>query len=502
MSDYLHGAYGQIQAVGSRVADDSQGTIVLIGTAPVQQLQLGTGESYPVNVPVKVNDIAEARKLLGYNKDWAKYSLCEAMHVFLEEKGIGPLVFINVLDPAKNAHKDSTKVTASLTPVNGVITIVSAGDVIVDSIVVKTTGDPATTKVKGTDYSVAYSIEKEKITLTELSSGALGSSALSVEYYKVLPSGVVAADVIGTTDDLGSNTGLYVMRDVYTATGLIPSFLAAPGWSSLPTVHAAMYANSVKVNGHWDAYMFVDLPLVDTESTQLTFATARTWKAANGYNKENETVFFPMAKGTDGCLYHLSVLAAANFLQLLMQQDGIPYKTASNTDCEIIENLYLGASYTDRVYSDQIINENLNKYGIASAAFVGGRWAIWGCHSADYNPTDADQINVAETNRMMLFYISNDFQHRRTFDVDKPMTVNDMRTIISEEQTRLDALLKIGALTYGEVHANASADARSDMMRGDFSFVFNVTTTPLSKSLTAIVNWTDEGFAIYFESAE
>ena len=34
----------------------------------------------------------------------------------------------------------------------------------------------------------------------------------------------------------------------------------------------------------------------------------------------------------------------------------------------------------------------------------------------------------------------------------------------------------------------------------DYSFTFNVTTTPIAKSLTAIVNWTDAGFVTYFES--
>ena len=34
MADYKHGAYGVIQAVGSRVADESQGAIVYVGTAP------------------------------------------------------------------------------------------------------------------------------------------------------------------------------------------------------------------------------------------------------------------------------------------------------------------------------------------------------------------------------------------------------------------------------------------------------------------------------------
>ena len=35
-------------------------------------------------------------------------------------------------------------------------------------------------------------------------------------------------------------------------------------------------------------------------------------------------------------------------------------------------------------------------------------------------------------------------------------------------------------------------------MRGDWTFAFEVTTTPLAKSLTALVNWTDEGFITYF----
>lgn len=286
---------------------------------------------------------------------------------------------------------------------------------------------------------------------------------------------------------------------MYQETGHIPAFLAAPGFSSLKAVHSAMAQLSTKINGHWDAYLFVDMPILDGE-TAVTLATAATWKETNGYNKENETVYFPLAQGVDGKTYHLSVLAAANFQELLLDQDGIPWRTASNTACPLIQNLYLGASSAGRVYDDTLINEKLCKNGIASAAFVGGRWVIWGCHSADYSFANGDPINVAETNRMMLYYICNDFQHRRPADVDKPMSANDLQSILAEEQTRLDALQKIGALTYGEVHLNASADGRSDIMQGDYSFVFNVTTTPLAKSLTAIVNWTDEGFVTYFEN--
>ena len=100
---------------------------------------------------------------------------------------------------------------------------------------------------------------------------------------------------------------------------------------------------------------------------------------------------------------------------------------------------------------------------------------------------------------MMLYYISNDFQARRSADVDKPLSPNDIKAIVAEEQARLDALVAMGALTYGKAELKADADAKSDVINGDYAFTFNVTTTPLAKSLTAIVSWTDDGFVTYFE---
>ena len=492
MGDYKHGAYGIINAVGVRAANESSGVIVYVGTAPVHTLEGGASN---VNKPVLVNNIGEARAYFGYSDNWADYTLCEAMYVHLENKGIGPIVMINVLDPV--AHKASQGGSASITPVNGKLTIASAGSIILDSVVIKTKDETPVTKVKGTDYTISYDWTRQVITATELTAGALGTAELAVTYDLINPASVTSADVIGSTDGLGLNKGMYAVKDVYQVTEHIPAFLAAPGFSSVPAIHSAMYENSVKINGHWDAYMFVDLPIVNG-STPLTFDTIKAYKDANGFTKENESVYFPLALGVDGKKYHISVLAAANFQDLLSQHGGIPFNSASNTECALIENLYLGEAYLDRIFDDYIINAKLNKNGINSAAYVGGRWAIWGAHSADYSQTNADSINVAETNRMMLYYISNDFQHRRTFNIDKPTTPNDLVGIIIEEQRRLDALLQIGALIFGEVILNSDYKARTDILNGDFSFMFRVTTTPLAKSLTAIVTWVDDGFATYF----
>lgn len=484
---YIHGAYATIGSISSAVVEDCKVGIVYVGTAPVHTVPGGNSR---VNVPVLCESMADARSLLGYSDDWTKYTLCEAMHAHFELNGVGPIIFINVLDPV--AHADSSPKTVSLTPANGRIVIADAESIYLDSISISG-------KTKGTDYSAAYNSATKVLTISELSAGALGKAALSVTYNTINAASVDPTDVIGADDGLGATSGLYAVAQVYQTTGYIPSILACPGFSSTKSVHDSMYTVSKKVNGHWDMYMFADLALTN-EGSPITLADAANWKKANGYNHENETVFFPAVLGTDGAVYHLSVLACANFHSVLVGNEGIPYMTASNTACPIIAGLYTGDGTTSPILDDTIINKTLNANGIASAAFVGGKWVIWGRHCADYDQSNADMLNVSETNRMMLYYLSNDFQARRTHNVDKPLTINDLRAIVSEEQARLDALVKIGALTYGVVYISAETMNRSDVFNGDYQFSFNITTTQLSKSLTAIVNWTQDGFTTYFEA--
>lgn len=233
---YLHGAYGQQQAVGSRVATKSQNAIVYIGTAPVHTLEGGGAN---VNKPVLVENIAEARKYFGYSDNLADYTLCEAMKVHFEQGGVGPLVFINVLDPAK--HVTADKKSKSLTPENGRVVIAGAEKIVLDTLSVKA---GSTAKKKGEDYTLRYDSGKKTLTLAEAAGSALGASALTIEYKEIDPSAVTAEDVIGASDGAGLNTGVFAIKNVYQQTGYIPSFLLAPGFSSIPAVHSAMAQNS------------------------------------------------------------------------------------------------------------------------------------------------------------------------------------------------------------------------------------------------------------------
>lgn len=494
--DFKHGAYGEIDASGIPLTDKNatKQAIVYIGTAPVHLVEGGAAN---VNVPMLINNIGEAKAYLGYSDNWADYTLCEAEKVHFEDVGVAPLVFINVLDPVK--HKAQTGGTATLVPDNGRVKIANAEAIILDSLVVSSGG---TVKTKGVHYTVSYDFTKKMIVISEKTKGSLGTSALSITYDRIDPSSVTEADVIGTTDNYGLNTGMYAIKNVYNVTGYVPAFIVAPGFSSIPAIHNAMYENSLSISKHWNAWMFVDMPILDTQGNALTLANAADWKNANGYNKDNEDVFFPLVKGTDGKHYHLSVLNTANFQALLVQNKGVPYMTGSNTPCSIIEDLYFTENVKGRVYDDEVINRCLNANGINSAAYVSGRWAIWGAQAGSYNQDDGTSVNVFDTSRMMLFYLTNDFQHRRNIDIDKPMTANKLKTIRAEEQERIDRLLGAGALLYGKAKLDGSKEAKSDIYSGDFRIRFEVTTTPLTKSLTATCVWTDDGYITFFDAME
>lgn len=488
MAEYIHGAYGRINAVGERATADGSAAFVIFGTAPVNMVQ---GGSAYVNKPIAVHSMNEARKYFGYSEDWAKYTICEAFHVFFDLKGVAPLIVVNVLDPV--AHKSAESVTVSLTPERGIITIQNGDDVILDSVSV-----PG--KELNKDYYLSFDYARNAAQIIELTPGALGTAAMQITYDTVDASKVTAADLIGASDGMGLNTGLYAIKNVYQETGYTPGWILAPGWSNMPAVHDVMYNVSKKVNSHWDAWMLTDLPLKDSEGTAINLLTAYTWKKANGYNHENETVSFPMVELTDDKHYHLSVWRAVNTVELLIENDGVPYHSASNTEIPNCRKLWFGADNGNRVIDDEIINNRLNANGICSAAFVGGAWALWGASSAAYDQETANSINVGETAYQMLFYVSNDFQIRRSRNVDEPITANDIVTIVAEEQERLDSLVAIGALTYGRCAINAKLMDKADVMMGDFTFDFNVTTTPLAKSLTAHVVWVNNGFETYFDA--
>ena len=488
MSDYKYGAYGEIAESVNRATTNGATAPIYVGTAPVHTT---VGGAERVNVPILVRNFAEAVEKLGYSDDWENYTLCEAMYFHFTEAGQAPVIMINVFDPAKHVADNATG-TVSVTPKDGRATIASAENIELDSIKIEN-------KTLGTDYTVAYSYQTKVITIVGTSSTSLGTEALNVTYDIVDATKVTKTDVIGATDGEGSNTGVYAVMNVYQALSMIPALLVVPKWSEQKEVHDAMITVANGVNNHWQMVVYTDIPIVNTGSTQMTLSGAATWKAQNGYTSEYEKVHFPQFK-TRNKTYHLSVIDCALTQRADVETEGIPYKTASNTEIDNAQELYFGSSklYVD----DDTLSRKLVAKGITTAAFVGGKWVIWGSNMANY--TDDSTITTrgqsSDTTRRMLIYLCNRFQQEHTPDVDKPVTRATLSAIAFEEQARLDALVNAGALLYGKVELISATSITDDLLNGDFKYRFEITTTPLAKSLTAYISWTDEGYQTFIES--
>lgn len=492
---YLHGAYGEIG--NSKVTEVRQGSVICayIGTAPVNLVR-GYAENDLINMPVKLSDMTDVQNKTGYTKtDWDAFTLCEvfAQHFDNTEGNIGPIYIVNVLNP--DIHKVSEAITATLTVKNNQIEIVST-EIILDSFAI---ADMA----EGVDYTLTYNFSKGSAVVQFLKSPASGT--VTCTYNIVDTSMVGTADILGKETENGEYTGLYAMGLLYQYCNAVLDILAAPGWSHIPEIYRAMVNTVKKLNGHWDGFVNADIPLKSADGKPIdTMEKAIRWAEDNSYNSECSKIYWPKVKDGTGRVFCLSTVGTATMLRVDLSHNGIPFESPSNkaimATCQ-----YFGEDSNNKGFDQQKAN-TLNASGITTACFWGGRWVLWGPHTAAYKYEDSITGNMDvranfDVNLRMLMYITNQFQIDHGTQIDSPLTPTDTDTILNEEKRRLDNLCGIGALIGSPtVSFLENANPVSQMMNGDFVWDFEVTNTPPLKSAKARVRYTDEGFNAFFES--
>ena len=487
---YIHGAYGEI--TDSKVSNVTQADSVAayIGTAPINLVR-GYAEKNLVNMPIKVANKSDAQLQFGYSENWENFTLCEAFAEHFDNTvgKVGPVYVVNVLDPA--VHKAKEKTTKELSFTNQRSEFESS-DIILDTFAIAD-------KAEGVDYTLEYNFEKGKVVVRLLTDDA--AETLTCSYDTVDATAIEAADIIGETKESGEYTGLSAIKLIYQYHNAVLNTLAAPGWSHIPAVYKAMVSTVEKLNGHWDGFVNADIPLVDDKGAAIdTIAKAIEWKNANGYTSERSKVYWPKVKDGSGRVYHLSTVGQATMLSVDQGHNGVPFESPSNK--EIMATVqYFGEESKNKGFDQETANK-LNEKGITTACFWGGRWVLWGPHTAAfvYNG-DVDGRAIFDSNIRMLMHVTNNFQLDHGTEIDSPMTPQDRDEILNSEREKLDTLTGIGALIgTPTVEFVEGANSISDMVNGDFVWDFSATPTPPFKSGTARVSYTDEGFAAFFET--
>ena len=487
---YKHGAYGEI--TDSRVTNATQADVVAayIGTAPINLIR-GYADANLINMPIKVANMSDAQSKLGYSDNWEDFTLCEAFaeHYDNTVGNVGPIYVVNVLDP--DTHKTAEKTTKELSFSNKRAEFESS-DIILDTFAIAD-------MVEGVDYSLEYNFAKGSVIVKLLKNDA--DAVVQCSYNTVDASAVEEADITGQTTEDGQYTGLHAMKLIYQYHNAVLNMLAAPGWSQIPAVYKAMVSIVQKLNGHWDGFVHADIPLADAEGAAInTIAKAIEWKNTNGYNSEFSKVYWPMVKDGSGRVFHLSTVGQATMQRVDLSHDAVPFESPSNKEI-MATSQYFGADSKNKGF-DQQTGNGLNEKGITTACFWGGKWVLWGPHTAAFTYNgDTDGRAIFDVNIRMLMHITNSFQLDHGTEIDSPMTPQDKDTILNYEKQKLDTLTGIGALIgTPTVEFVESANPESDMMNGDFVWDFSATPTPPFKSGTARVRYTDEGFAAFFET--
>ena len=500
-NEYLYGAYGHIGETVAQSAVQAGTTPIYIGTAPVNLVR-GFADAGVINEPIKLSNMIDAQRKLGYAADWGTFTLCEVMNAHFNNTlgNIGPIYVINILDPSEGKHRKASETTKQLSFTGGRAEFASS-TIILDTLTIAKSegGDYA----EGTDYAVDYNFTKGAVIITSLIEDSPLTGTLTASFYEVDDSTIEDDDIIGGVTAGGEYSGLSSIALLYPEQFAVCNLIAAPGWSQSPAVYNAMLTASQKINGHWDAFVVADLPLVDGDSQAVdTITKAIAWKKNNAFTGERSKAYWPQGVDNLGNIYHLSTLAVVEFMRADFSHNSVPMETCGNKAIPIIKQ-YFGANATNRGFSQQEGKE-LTQNGISTAVAWGGEWVLWGDHTAAYTyGADVDPRAIFDVSMRMLMHITNDFQREWSPKIDEPMTRALKDEIINREQEKLDGYVSMGALL-GEpkIVFLESENSTTDIMNGDFRWDIAVTPTPPLKSATVYVAYTDAGFSVYYEGGD
>ena len=460
------------------------GLPVIWGTAPVH---LTKNPSENVNKPVICYNWSEAVKAFGYSADWDSFTICEAMFSEFQLYGVSPIIFINVLDPAR--HKTAVADTAGRT-VAGDGTLAVNDSVLLSTLKVKgTSGKAATPDV---DYLAAYNDDGQLI-ISIIDGGALaGATQLFLSYDKLDAFLVTKNDIIGGVSlATGETKGLEWASSIYTLFSMVPGILAAPGWSQDPTVASVMKAKALTLCGLFRCIVLTD---VDTDAVRK-YSDVNLWKNQNNYTGINQVVCWPCVRNGEQ-VYRMSTHLLGIIGATDARNEDVPYQSPSNIAMQAT-----GICLKDGTEVALTLEQAnmLNSQGIVTGLnFVGG-WKSWGNYTGCY-PSNTDPKDCFICVRRMFDWQYQTFIQTYWQKVDQPLMPRLIKTIIDSEQVRLNGLVARGYLLGADVKFLEDENPVTDLMSGIIRVHSYITPPVPAQEIECIFEYDVDNFKALFEA--
>ncbi len=414
-----HGIYIQEEATSLTAPVTGDCSVpVVIGTAPVN---MGADPKAAVNVPILANSASEAIEALGYSADFKNYSLCQMMYLTSNVYQVSPVVYINVLDPAKhNKALAETEVQ-----VNDLQAVLEEEGIILDGLTVKS---GASTLTADTDYSVEFNESGHLVVILTGTGAGKSATSLKISGKQLDPSKVTKDDIIGTYSN-GKETGMQLIRQVYPKLNIVPGLLIAPGWSKIPEVGVALSAKAANINGVFKAQALVDLDT--TKATKYT--DCKQVKESSGFTSAFGVPMWPCDRIGD-LIFAKSATMAAMIAYQDAANDNVPNLSPSNKMLGVTGQCLEDGT---EVVLDQDQGNTVNSFGVLTAINMNG-WRSWGNYTGAYpSVNDAKDIWVAV--RRMFNWHGNTFIQTYHAKVDDPMNPVLVESVVDSENIRCGA---------------------------------------------------------------
>lgn len=426
---------------------------VVFGTAPIHLAE--TSEN--VNIPVLAYSFPEFAKALGYSDDWENYTLCEMADLAFRQFSVGPVVFVNVLDPS--THKANKEESITVVNKKGVI---ETKGILLDSLVVSNnTNELELDK----DYIASFD-EDGQVIIAFLKDGV---TSINVKFDHLTPEIITNNHIIGGYDiTTGKSTGLELLNTVFPKLSMVPGLVLAPKFSKDPTVAAVMKAKASSVNTYFKAQSLDD---VNTREAN-TYTKVNEWKNQNNYTGENEVVCWPKA-GLGNKVYHMSSEIACRIMKTAYDNGDFPHESPSNKSLPITKLLVETEDGHEEIDLSPDQAELLNNQGITTAInFIGG-WRAWGNYTGAF-PANTDVKDIFTPVRITHNWLGNTIILTTWSMVDGPIGPRLINRVLDTMGMWLNGLQGQGVLIGGRVEFREEDNPLTDLISGKIRFRYLV----------------------------